>query len=137
MKKIISNILFTCFIFFIFNIIFYVLNVSNFLFFNEYILFENKIINSIMLVVYFIIFLGVLLLINNRLFYKLDNTIYYFCIALINCVIYFFINNLILKKTQFYEINNILSLVLEIFFTTYTFYYSNYYLTLLKYKRNI
>ena len=107
MKKIVSNLLFTCFVFFGFNMIFYVLNVSNFLFFNEYILFENKIINSIMLVVYFIIFLGVLLLINNRLFPKLNNTKYYFCLSLIYCVIYFFINNLILKKTQFYEINNI------------------------------
>lgn len=137
MKKLFSIILFTLFIFLGSNTIQYSFNITNFLFANEIILNKNTLKNYILISSYFIFFEGILLLLFNRFFYRLNKSVYYFVLSCILSIIFLFIFKIILKNEKISDSRNVLSLVLTIFLTTYTFYYSIYEITLIKYKRNI
>lgn len=115
MGKIISIILFCSFIFFGLNAFLYIFNATNYLFGLEIIVYDNLIINYIFLFLLFIFLEGIILLIFNRLFYLINQPIYYFIFSLINCIIFFFIEIIIVKNSKFNEINNILSMILVIF----------------------
>ena len=98
MGKIISIILFCSFIFFGLNAFLYIFNATNYLFGLEIIVYDNLIINYIFLFLLFIFLEGIILLVFNRLFYLINQPIYYFILSLINCIIFFFaklsINNI-------------------------------------------
>lgn len=136
MKKLISIIIFTLITFFGSNFLLYCFNTTNFLFINEYKISSFFLINLIYLLSISIIIIGLLLIINNKIFIYYDKPRYYLILSLINSILFFLINIYFLKKDKLININNILSIILTIFLTTYTFYYSIYYFSLLKYKGN-
>lgn len=137
MRKLISIIIYTAIVFFGSNFILFSLNTTNYLFFNEIVIANNKFLNIIFLFILFIILEAILLIIFNRFFSLLDKNRYYFILSLIFTIIFIFINKILMNNSKFNDLNNILSIILTIFLTTYTFYYSIYYFTLLKYKRNV
>lgn len=136
MGKILSILLFVASIFFGGNALLYVLNVTDFLLGKDLSVSEYMWKTYLILIAYFILLLGFLLLLQNRMFRRLDKPRYYFVLSSIYCVIALFILKILLNIEKMGEINNILSLVLVIFLSTYVFYYSIYYSTLIEYKRN-
>lgn len=136
MGKILSILLFVASIFFGGNALLYVLNVTDFLLGKDLSVSEYMWKTYLILIAYFILLLGFLLLLQNRMFRRLDKPRYYFVLSSIYCVIALFILKILLNIEKMGEINNILSLVLMIFLSTYVFYYSIYYSTLIEYKRN-
>lgn len=136
MGNILIILIFCLMLFFGSNAVFYILNVTDFLYGKEFQITSDLFLNYVYLILIGLFILGILLLINNRLFKKFKYPYHYFVLSLLYCLIFFFINNIIIKNSKLGEINNILSNVLTIFFTTYTFYYSIYYASLLEYKRN-
>lgn len=136
MGKILSILLFVTLILFGGNALLYVLNVTDFLIGSDLSVNENMWITYLILIAYFILLLGFFLLIQNRMFRKWDKPRYYFVLSSIYCIAALFILKVLLNIEKMGEINNILSLVLVIFLSTYVFYYSIYYSTLIEYKRN-
>lgn len=136
MGKILSILIFCIIVFYGGNALLYVFNVTNYLFGYEYVLSNDLLTNYIYLMLISFFILGILLLINNRLFPRLNRPYHYLALSLIYCLIFFVFTRIIYKNDKFSDINNILSMVLVIFLTTYTFYYSIYYSTLIEYKRN-
>ena len=129
MGNILLILIFCILIFYAGNAFLYIFNVTNFLFGSEFRITDDLFINYIYLLLISLFILGILLLINNRLFKYFRNPYHYFVLSLIYCIVFFFIENVILNNDKLLEINNILSIVLIIILTTYTFYYSMYFIT--------
>lgn len=136
MGKILSILIFCIIIFYGGNALLYIFNVTNFLFGYEFVLSDDLLINYLYLILLSFFILGILLLINNRLFPHLNRPYHYFVLSLFYCVIFFIFTKIINENEKFSDINNVLSMILVIFLTTYSFYYSIYYSTLIEYKRN-
>ena len=117
------------------NFFLYFFNLTNILLIRD--LFKNGFIdNFLILIFYSTILMIISYLIFNKIFIKLDRLLYYPIFSLILFILTIFMFKYIFKIERINEINNILCILLQIFLSTYVFYYSFYNLTLIKYKRN-
>ena len=117
------------------NFFLYFFNLTNILLIRD--LFKNGFIDNFLIFIFYsTILLIISYLIFNKIFIKLDRLLYYPIFSLILFILTIFMFKYIFKIERINEINNILCILLQIFLSTYVFYYSFYNLTLIKYKRN-
>lgn len=118
------------------NYTFYIFNLTNFLLYKDIMISDNSFFNFLFITMYISIFLILMTIILNHLKIKRNLVVHLFIIALINTIILSFCLIWILNITKMKEINNVLCLLVITFFSTYVFFYSIYYHSLLEYKRN-
>ena len=117
------------------NFFLYFFNLTNILLIRD--LFKNGFIDNFLIFIFYSTILMIIsYLIFNKIFIKLDRLLYYPIFSLITFILTIFMIKYIFKIERINEINNILCILLQIFLSTYVFYYSFYNLTLIKYKRN-
>ena len=117
------------------NFFLYFFNLTNILLITD--LFKNGFIDNFLIFIFYSTILMIIsYLIFNKIFIKLDRLLYYPIFSLILFILTIFMFKYIFKIERINEINNILCILLQIFLSTYVFYYSFYNLTLIKYKRN-
>lgn len=117
------------------NFFLYFFNLTNILLIRD--LFKNGFIDNFLIFIFYSTILMIIsYLIFNKIFIKLDRLLYYPIFSLILFILTIFMFKYIFKIERINEINNILCILLQIFLSTYVFYYSFYNLTLIKYKRN-
>ena len=113
----------------------YFFNLTNKLLITD--LFKNWFIDNFLIFIFYSTILMIIsYLIFNKIFIKLDRLLYYPIFSLITFILTIFMIKYIFKIERINEINNILCVLLQVFLSTYVFYYSFYNLTLIKYKRN-
>jgi len=136
MKYYINLSLYTIIIAYLANLFLYLFNITDFLFFKDIVIFNNIFLNIVILTVYFLFMELIMLLIINKIKYINMIKPKLFTFSLLNCVFVFFSLIHIMQLNKVRELNNILSLIFIIFLSTYIFFYSIYYNSLLKYIRN-
>lgn len=136
MKYYIYLSIYTIIIAYLANVFLYVFNITNFLFFKDIVVFDNTLLNIIALTMYFLFIEFIILVIVKKIKYINMIKPKLFIFSLINCIFIFFSMIHIMRINKVMELNNILSLIFVIFLSTYIFFYSIYYNSLLKYIRN-
>ena len=134
--KLFRIFLFTSFTFFVSNFLLYLFNLTDYLLIKELVFHEDIFINTIILVIYSLLAMLIITILYNRITKHLKDLRIMFINNAIWVIIILFFLKIILKNDKLDVIENNISLIFTLFLTTYVFYYSIYYLSLLKYIGN-